>query len=60
MMSNKMSSLRIALLRQRIKDLKLNYEFAEWKNNLHFVRDWATGNGYSADQVSDQLKLSCL
>lgn len=59
-MTKKMSSLRLALLRQRIKDLKANYEFAEWKNNLHFVRDWAHGNGYSADQVSDQLKLAGL
>ena len=59
-MSKKMSSLRLALLRQRIKDLKLGYEFAEWKNNLNFVRDWATGNGYSSDQVSDQLKLAGL
>ena len=59
-MSNKMSSLRLALLRQRIKDMKSNYDFSEWKSNLHFVRDWAHGNGYSADQVSDQLKLAGL
>ena len=59
-MNNSMNSLRLLLLRQRIKDLKSSYEFKEWKNNLHFVRDWAHGNGYSADQVSEQLKLSGL
>ncbi len=59
-MTTKMTSLRLALLRQRIKDLKANHDFAEWKSNLHFVRDLAHGNGYSSDQVSDQLKLAGL
>jgi len=60
-MSNKiMCPMRLALLRERIKDMKKDYDFGQWKAKVHVVRDWGYQNGYSSQEVAEQLRLAGL
>lgn len=55
-----MCPMRNALLRERIKDMKKDFDFSEWKSKIHVVRDWGYQNGYSSQDVNEQLKLAGL
>ncbi len=52
--------LRLALIRQRIKDLKEKFPQSDWRYKLDFVKDWAHGNGYSNEEVSYHLEKAGL
>ncbi len=52
--------LRLALIRQRIKDMKEKFPVADWKYKLDFVKDWAHGSGYSNEEVAYHLEKAGL